>query len=165
MSTEGRYDGEILRAWEGSGPGWIQRRATGAKAQGLAYERKLARAIPQARHGPWFWYTRPSGGGWCQPDLLLVGPRGALVLEAKLTWRPDAHTKLRLLYQPVVEMALGLPTWGVQVCKNLRRGMSGVEVARDLGEALTLAQSGAKVALHWIGEGAILPPSKVEKRA
>lgn len=133
-------------------------RPRGAKALGVAYEKALARALPDAKRGQWWKFDDVNGGGWCQTDLLLEGASSVLVLEAKLSWVMQGHTQLELLYKPVLEMALGKPLLGVVVCKTLRSGMPhSVSIVSDLPSALALARSGRRVVLHWIGNGPLLP--------
>jgi len=45
---------------------------------------------------------------------------GAIVIEAKYTYVPEAHKKLKFLYQPLVEMASGVKSISsLVICKNL----------------------------------------------
>lgn len=132
-------------------------RPRGAKALGVAYEKALAKALPDATRGAWWEFEDANGGGWCQTDLLLVGSGSVLVLEAKLSWVMQGHSQIELLYKPVLEMALGKPVLGVVVCKALRSGMPGsVTVVGDLPSALALARAGRRPVLHWIGSGPLL---------
>ena len=74
----------IMSAVEGTGPGYGPGRPRGAKAAGHRYEAKLAAALPGFRRGVWWRYLDVNGVGWCQTDLVSVGVRAVLVLEAKL---------------------------------------------------------------------------------
>lgn len=124
----------------------------GAKGMGLAYERLLANALPGGEAGVWWKYEDKNGWGACQTDLVLVGMRSVLVLEAKYTWTEDAFAQLEGLYRPVVEMAAGKPVICVQVCRNLRAESGLGLVFGDLAEAVKAAkQSGVLVTLHWRG--------------
>lgn len=139
--------------WGGRGS-----RPRGAKALGVAYEKVLARELPDAKRGQWWEFEDANGLGWCQTDLLLEGRESALVLEAKLSWVMQGHSQLELLYRPVVELALGKPMLGVVVCKALRSGMpASVHVVSDLPSALILARSAKRPVLHWIGSGPLFP--------
>lgn len=131
-----------------------QGRARGAKAAGLRYEREIAGALPGSVHGQWFEFRDRNGLGYCQPDLLLRGGPGELVvLEAKYTWVAQGHGQIAELYRPVVELATKRWVLGIVVCKVLRSSMPGVAIASTLEEALNLARQGRTVALHWIGQG------------
>ena len=139
----------VLDAWPQCIPA---SRARGAKAQGVRYERALARALPAAKHGQWFEFEDSNGRGFCQVDLMLQLANGVLVLEAKYTWTPEGHCQVEQLYGPVVGKAWGLPVRGLVVCKRLVPGMPGsVVVTGDLEGALVQLASGARVVLHWLG--------------
>lgn len=129
-------------------------RPRGVKAKGVQYERQLARALPMASHGLWWEYEDLFGHGWCQTDLVGQQADGSLVVfEAKLTWVPEAHQQLELLYRPVVELATHRPVLCVAVAKGLVRGMpAAVKVTSDLRTALELASKRVPVVLHWIGQ-------------
>lgn len=130
------------------------RARSGAKAQGLAYERALAKALPQALHGQWFEFRDQAGPGWCQPDLVLDLGTTLVVLEAKLRWVPEARGQVEWLYLPVVSRALGKPAVGLVVCKVLVPGIpQGTRVRGDLTSAIRDAAAGLPTVLHWIGVG------------
>jgi hypothetical protein len=131
-------------------PGCIpQGRARGVKALGVRYEREVAQALPVAEAGVWWEFEDQGGRGYCQTDLLVIGARSVLVLEAKYTYTVDAWRQLLGLYQPVVERALGLPVLPVQVCKVLVP--QARNVTTDLESAVELARSANWATLHWIG--------------
>jgi hypothetical protein len=122
---------------------------------GLTYERKFWRAIsrdfPMAEHNPAFRYFAPDGSSHCcVPDILLPFDSEIIVFEIKLSWTPLAIQKLRELYCPAVESALGLRTHPIVVVKNLRpespRPQSTIARAVLARDPL----------LHWIGKGPIL---------
>jgi hypothetical protein len=81
---------------------------------GLAYERKLARALGRGHsilHNPQFFYQTKAGTGYCIPDIILtLTPECTVVIEVKLSYKERAIEKLRDLYCPVVCHALALPT-------------------------------------------------------
>lgn len=131
--------------------GMPKSRARGAKAAGLRYERELARALPQAKHGQWWQFVDRNGPGYCQTDLLLKTELGLFVLEVKYTWTLAGHGQLSKLYRPVVEKALGQPVGLVQVCKKLLPETPRQTIRLSLKEALALAASGAPAVLSWIG--------------
>lgn len=126
-------------------------RARGAKAQGLRYERSLAKALPCAKHGQWFEFEDRNGRGFCQVDLMLQLLSGILILEAKYTWTAEGHLQIEELYSPVVSAAWGMPVAGLVVCKKLLPGMPGVSVAGDLDTALHYIARGQRTVLHWLG--------------
>ena len=128
-------------------------RATGVRRKGLLYEKALGKSIPEAKPGLWWEFEDKFGHGWCQTDLVLkLFQDLLLVLESKLTWTPEAHQQLELLYKPVLELATGRKIIGVAVAKNLLRGMPKVvKVTDSLPEAVAIARTGAPVVLHWIG--------------
>ncbi len=136
-------------------PGFIGTpRPRGAKAAGLKYERALASALPAAKHGQWFAYADRGGLGWCQPDLLLETQFGLAVLEAKYTFTEQAFLQVERLYKPVLTLAYSRQVvFGFQVCKTLTPGARACYIADNLDEAIGVAASGRKVALHWLGQG------------
>lgn len=126
-----------------------QSRPRGVKAQGLRYERLLAKAWPEAIHGQWWAYGACGARKFCQTDLLLAGSKGAWIVEVKLSWTPEARRSLDEVYIPVVACALQRPAWGLMATQHLRKGMSGV-VLGDLDEALEAAKRGWNVIWHWL---------------
>ena len=151
----------------------------GAKAQGLRYERAVARELPQALKGLWWEFEDGNGPGWCQTDFFIPGKSEGLVLECKLGYSEGAWKQLELLYLPVVQLATGLKIQGLQVTKLLRgpgfapvgAGVRvgakppgvrvgakppGVRVVNRLESGLALARLGHRVVVHWTGLGPIL---------
>lgn len=126
-------------------------RPRGAKAAGVRYERELARALPAAKHGQWWEFQDRAGVGHCQTDLILEQPWGVLVLEAKYTWTEVGHGQIERLYKPVLSKALGVPVFGLVVCKVLTPGVPKASLCRDLAEAADSAWRGRQTVLHWIG--------------
>lgn len=123
-------------------------RPRGAKAAGVRFERLVAKAMPQAKHGLWWEFVDASGRHWCQTDLVLEGRDSVLVVECKYTWTRDAQRQLEGLYLPVVSWVRGKPAYGVQLCKVLTPEATGV--CPTLEDALALARSGAAATWHWI---------------
>jgi hypothetical protein len=138
---------------EVAGPFEARRTPRGVRGLGVRYEREVAKALgPGARAGQWFQFEDANGPGWCQTDLLVVGKRNALVLEAKLTWLSGAHRQIEQLYRPIVEKVYGLVVLPVVVCKNLVPGMPGdYQVVAGLAAALEVARAGGRAVLHWRG--------------
>lgn len=137
-------------------------RARGAKAEGLRYERLVAKRLPFALHGQWFEYEDLKGHGYCQPDLLMEIQGHQCILEVKYTWTAEGHYQLERLYRPVVEMALASPTVGVVVCKRLEEQMPGTSVTGDLWHALQLARQGGRPVFHWLGRSTITSPRLID---
>ncbi len=127
---------------------WPKTRPKGVRAKGLAFERRVARAIPGAKHGLWFRYEDQNGVGYCSPDLVLRLGGVPMVLECKLTDCPDARDQLEGLYLPVLECLLGRRPRGVVVVKNLTRVSQGI--VPDLASAL--AVDGLPL-VQWLGKG------------
>lgn len=125
-------------------------RARGKKAEGVRYERKLAKALPGTRHGVWFEFEDSNGKGCCQADLLLELGNMIVVLEAKYSWVAQAYQQIEQLYVPVISLALGRRVVGLQVCKNLRTGAGQTRIATGLGNAAILAASGRRVTWQWL---------------
>jgi hypothetical protein len=130
-------------------------RARGVKALGVRYEREVAKALPVAEAGAWWEFRDRNGPGYCQTDLLVLGERFVLVLEAKYTYTVDAWRQLLGLYQPVVELALGLPVIPVQVCRVLTPNARNVTTG--LAEAIELAKAEGWATLHWVGGKPLWP--------
>ncbi len=131
-----------------------KKRASGTRALGLSYERKLARALPPGTlHGQWFIYSEQGRVGYCQPDFLLRGRSELAVLEAKLTDIEAAEEQLRALYAPVLGVCYGKKVLSVVVSRSLARCPAHAEVCDSLAEALQVARCGRLPVLHWIGTG------------
>jgi hypothetical protein len=137
-----------LHEWPDSIP---RPRPRGVKAYGRRYESLVAKALgPDAIHGAWWEYKDANGPGLCQTDFLIVGAM-ALVLECKHTWTLEGIEQLQDLYLPVVAMALGKRTIGVQVCKNLVAWAEGPR-GETLSEAVVMARiTGLPTTVHWRG--------------
>lgn len=141
-------------------------RPRGAKAEGLRYERSLARRLPLADHGKWFQFEDAAGPGFCQPDLLVTLPGGRVaILEVKYSWVPEAHLQVSGLYVPVVERALGVEALPVVVVKRLTEGMRGTSVTGDLWHACQLAAAGFRPVFHWLGKASVMSPAMLDLEA
>ena len=87
----------------------------------MAFERKLARELTftaavlggSLEHNPWFEYRAASGDKWkcLVPDMILFTSGFAFVIEAKLTYVPEAREKLRNEYVPIVRAGLASVPW------------------------------------------------------
>ena len=134
-------------------------RPRGKKRAGVQYERQLAGALPNARHGLWWEFEDRYGKGICQTDLVMLVGQATVVLEAKLTWTEDAWDQLEGLYLPVVRMAMAGRVVGVQVCKNLLPQAKWVSVG--LEEAVLNALADRRATLHWMGLAPLLTDSRL----
>lgn len=126
---------------------------------GLQYERRVGRELKRqvalrnltaVDLNPWFFFSDTYGSGNCSPDIVLLAQGQICVVEIKLTWIPEALTKLQLLYCPVVSFAMQKPVNGLVICKNLTP--KAPPAALTLSEALS--QPGGL--LHWPNIGHIL---------
>lgn len=113
-------------------------RGKGTKALGLAYEKKVGKALeriwPQGvRSGIWFEFLddRPR---WCQVDHFVVLPNQILLVECKLAEKNSAWSQMRDLYAPILSrLHPNRPVTRVQATKILR---SGKRPIKDIREAL-----------------------------
>ncbi len=125
------------------------KRVRGAKAKGLAYERKFGKYLETQRLGgklfphQWFGFIDANGEGIAQSDYFIRRRDEILLFECKLTQCDLAWDQLNHLYRPLLEMLFGLPVWSVLVCKNLR------EVPEGLITNLEDARDGTT--FHWLG--------------
>lgn len=134
-------------------------RVRGVRYKGIKYEKELGKALGSGWiHGQWFQFGDVAGTAFCQTDFLRELEDCVVVLEAKLSWVPEGHSQLELLYRPVIEAAFGKPMVGMQVCRRLVVGCSGA-VAQTLPSALEAAKKARNVVLHWTGKGELSPQS------
>lgn len=128
-------------------------RPRGSKADGLRYEKLVAKAIPEARHGTWFEFHDVNGYGYCQPDLIIVGLRNVLVIECKLSNYFEGFNQIERLYKPVLREAYGLPVAGAVVLKSLRSDVPGRLVCSTMQGAFELLRSNQACVplVHWLG--------------
>lgn len=127
---------------------WSQPHVRGLKAKGLTFERRVARALPGAKHGLWFQFEDANGLGFCSPDLVLSLGSEAVILECKLTDCAEAREQLSGLYIPVLECILGRSPRGAVVARNLTRASWGrAETVRQglVAQEIPL--------IHWLGTG------------
>lgn len=128
---------------------WGRVRAKGVKAQGLAYERLLAKTLPQAKHNLWFRFKDQNGPGMCSPDFVLLLNGRVVVIECKLTDCVEAEEQLLGLYLPVLGFVLGQVPRAVVVAKNLTP--ASARPSPDLYSAM--AWPGLCPRVHWSGRG------------
>lgn len=135
-----------------SGPPLRRQRATGSKAAGLAYEKKLGKLLPpEAKHGLWIKFEDAFGPGWCQPDYIFAWHRRLVVLEAKLSYTEDAWSQLENLYLPLVSFIAEKPAYGVQACKWLTPLTPPEGINSTLETAVLRALEGKRSLWHCLG--------------
>lgn len=132
-------------------------RSRGVRAVGLRYERLVARAISrqfprETTHGQWFEYCDARGPGYCQPDILIswLDGSGHIIIECKLTDVDAARDKLRNIYVPIVERALGGTVHAIVVTRHLTKETNKKLICDNLGAAVMRA-NGSIPTLHWLG--------------
>ncbi len=131
---------------------WPKQRLIGLPAQGLAYERQIAKALPKARRGVWVQFCDANGEGFCCPDFVLKLDGQVIILEAKLTDCKEAYSQLARLYIPVFQHLLRTDVEGIVIAKNLHRG--SLIPARDIPGALS---SVPPRLVHWLGTTPLIP--------
>lgn len=125
---------------------------------GVNYEKSFVKALRErvgtslkVEHNPPFVYRyHDEINKFCIPDVLLFDEEEKFiaVMEVKQTFVEGALDKLKTLYCPVVQKALGLPCTPLVVCRYLTPGSPNP--ASRLAYALT-----ARYPLYqWIGSGA-----------
>ncbi len=124
-------------------------RPRGAKAQGLRYEKLVAKAMPFAVYGPWFEFFDGNGYGYCQPDLLIIESDRVIVLECKLSDYYAGYSQIERLYKPVLRTTFSRPVVGAVICKVLRSDAPKQLVCASLSEALGKSQGVPLI--HWLG--------------
>ena len=135
-------------------------RPKGIRAEGLRYEKALAKHIPFAKHGPWFEFEDASGRHFCQMDFVFGHGGESWVLEAKLSACESGFRQLHYLYLPVLEAVFDRPAHGIQVVKYLRRGVDGT-ICHNLAAALEHGLTDARTFWIWMPQqgttGAAIP--------
>jgi hypothetical protein len=128
-------------------------RSRGVRALGRAFERKVAKAFPDANHGQWFQYVDENGIGYCQPDLfLLTDP--IWVLEVKLTDVAEARSQLLGLYFPVLRHVFQREVRGAVVVKHVSKVSLGSQIVENFDQASKLPDIPV---IHWRGVGPLSP--------
>ncbi len=121
----------VSAAWQTEEQPHAGRRTRSSPAQkaGVAYQRRVGEFLSGGNShwrtvaSPWFAYCDMHGGKrrYCQPDFLLVddGNSTCVIVEAKLTWTPEAWWQLERLYRPVIAKAC---RWETLLCLCISRG-------------------------------------------
>ena len=124
--------------------------------KGIRYERLAGKRLASSygggftvRLGPWVTYKTGSKPRFCQPDGLVEGPDCCVVVEFKLSHRPEAEAKLRNFYLPILSLLYppGHRFKLVQICKNLRLGDRPTRI--KLPDLINLTDEYSLV--QWIG--------------
>jgi hypothetical protein len=156
----GRTVSNVTAAWRIEKPSYLaSHRLSPAQAKGLRYEQKVGKALVRKFHkielGQWFSFVDSNGPGICQPDIICQGWKDGrhivnFALECKLTVTDEAFEQLDGLYQPMLRIADGVPTYGIVVCRNLSRKVDISLVVADLRSALRRSLAGEIPVLHWL---------------
>lgn len=144
---------------------WPRARArSGAQAQGLRFERRVAQALGAARHGQWFRFEDNNGPGFCSPDLLFAVGDTLWIGECKLTDWPSADAQLELLYAPVLRPLWPGPIAPLVLVKYLSPLLPRGRVVETLGGALS---GGARwpAPILWVHSKRELAPQPHKIRA
>jgi hypothetical protein len=133
--------------------------------QGLAYERRVAKSLAEAGidllHNPGFEYEADTGPGYCVPDIIIRNYNGTtLIIECKLTYKPEAIIKSKSLYAPVVAMAFDTVPISLVVAKSLTAFAPEPQLTLDaavclskLSEKASPGAAGVGYLIHWLGRG------------
>lgn len=145
------------------------KRLRGSRGAGLAYERALAKAVKSLNvaeilHGQWFHYKDQFGPGWCQPDIVFLSAKFAVVIEVKLTNVQEARKQLQELYLPVLSVAYPeKEVVGVIALRHVSSVEKEVEIFDCIFDAIEESrQIKSKMPpakdfgiFHWLGNGPI----------
>lgn len=140
-------------------------RTRGTKAEGRAYERKVAKhfvaSLPQSTThlvGPWIKYEDANGIGYAQPDYVgLLNNGVAIIVEAKRTRCADARDQLVKLYQPLCAMLFpAVRFWVLIATSKYWQGAEDLPRVSTPAEAVRRASGQSHLPLtlvdyHWKG--------------
>lgn len=95
----------------------------GAKARGLAYEKKVIRALqrkfPTLKYHQWFHFSDVNGIGYCEPEAFVEFEDFIFLVECKLTGGPLGHLQMANLYEPVLRHHFKKPVRRLLIVKYL----------------------------------------------
>jgi len=137
------------------------RKATGARAAGLRYERKvqdnlLGKFAERYLPAPWFIFTSDNGPRWCQPDGILIDIEAGVlwVVEIKHSITERAWWWLNDLYVPVVRHTFGT-SWIIATCTIVKWFDCRVELPERpvMCKELTQARPGQNAITIWNPKG------------
>ena len=112
-------------------------RVRGAKAEGLRYQSKVEDFLRRElgtdslKIGPWIRYA---GSLYRQPDALYFDGVRGIVVETKLKHCFEGWSKLRQIYQPLVESILDARVAVLEICR-------GYDITVDIPEKPRFTQS------------------------
>jgi hypothetical protein len=116
-----------------------RQRMTAAQKAGLAFQRKLARALPSSTSGPWIAFRDRNGAGLAQPDLYIQPlPDGSVLLfEAKLKLTAvavaEARRQVEGLYLPLLsQLYPNAPLRAAITGRYLAEGATGARPLTEL---------------------------------
>jgi hypothetical protein len=136
-------------------------RTRGTKAEGRAYERKVAKhfvaSLPQGTThfiGPWIEYGDAGGYGFAQPDYVALTSAGiGLIVEAKRTRCADAREQLLRLYYPLcAHLFPAISSWVLIAASKFWAGSQDWPLVSSPADALRRAEAPLTVVdYHWKG--------------
>lgn len=119
--------GAVLAASFSSPPALRRRRYSGARAQGVRFEKKvqeylLARFPESYLPSPWLRFFSGGKWRWCQPDGLLFDlGRGIItIVEVKYQHTSDAWWQTKMLYAPVLREIFPAHLWTFEFCELVK---------------------------------------------
>jgi hypothetical protein len=107
------------------------KRKRGSKAQGLTYQKKIARVLKRDMPeelvaDQWIRFQDANGHGYAQPDFYSVFEDRVVLFEAKLTQNDSAKDQCLKLYAPLLTYIYGRPVVSCQVFRNIRYRPAGL---------------------------------------
>lgn len=99
--------------------------------EGLRYQKRVAKILKntgcQIEVDPCFSYSRGGKEHFCFPDILVHEPKldRIIVIEVKLSYTPQALTKLKSLYIPIVGQVFGQKAYPLVIVRSAVPGEIG----------------------------------------
>lgn len=125
-----REAGQVSYArFSGEPPSTVRRKYTGARADGIRYEKKAQKYLSelyadQYVQSPWIRFVSLGSGQirWCQPDgILLDIVRGTVtIIEIKSSHTSKAWYQIDRLYLPVLQCIFPQDLWLYRRCEVVR---------------------------------------------
>jgi hypothetical protein len=129
----------------------------GARARGLAYQKKVKRLLQKTFRGvesaKWIEFCDANGGGFAQPDFFLVAPDRVLLFEAKLSEVDAGYVQLEQLYKPLLQHIFKCPVVSVLVCRTVWGLRQPLILVRDPKDLLSprVAYQPSPLVWHFLG--------------
>jgi len=128
------------------GPFSTSKKFRGTKAQGIRFERDVAKDLFYELSGSvllnqWIEYRDLNGHGWAQPDAIWLDgdTNRGVVFECKLKRTYDADVQLRDVYLPLCRHIWPNREWrAVAVCKHWAGSVDGLRICTKLETALLM---------------------------